>query len=91
MLHIKLLFFFFIYIYFGIKLVFLGLRRFSNLNVLHKGLLLQDLDFNPLKMLATSQIWPQGICEYRNNSFFHEIQFGVIQQLRGQEEGDGGQ
>ena len=27
---------------FGIKLVFLGLRIFSNVNVLHKGLLLQD-------------------------------------------------
>ena len=27
------------------KLVFLGLRRFSNLNVLHKGLLMQDWVF----------------------------------------------
>ena len=30
---------------FGIKLGFLGLRTFSNVNVLHKGLLLQDWVF----------------------------------------------
>ena len=32
--------------FFGIKLFFLGLRTFSNVNVLHKGLLLQDWVFD---------------------------------------------
>ena len=36
---------FFFFNFFEIKLVFLGPRRFSNVNVLHKGLLLQDWVF----------------------------------------------
>ena len=35
----------YIFIFFGIKLGFLGLRTFSNVNVQHKGLLLQDWVF----------------------------------------------
>ena len=31
--------------YFWVKTIFLGLRKFSNLNLIHKGLLLQDWVF----------------------------------------------